>query len=284
MTAITDWGQAFLTAISNAFSKLFGFLPDLIGALLILWTGWFVAGWLAKLVANVLRKVRFNEAANRAGLSRFIQSAGVRQDASGVMAEIVKWFFRLIALVAAFSVLQLPALTAAPAGQCSPPRLSWADMRGRLICLFLFAVVLHAQAPAVSDDSLLRLNDAFTRLAGSLAPGAQSFPVQSIRCEGGSSVIPSHQTSPSSVNATLVKMQFSFSVSMALGLDFMDVPGATPKKPASGLMALSAPSGPGLIQAMSSPTVKTFQPSNPLGGTSMDKLVFPQALGNAPAT
>jgi serine protease Do len=43
-------------------------------------------------------------------------------------------------------------------------------MRGRLICLFLFAVVLHAQAPAVSDDSLLRLNDAFTRLAGSLAP------------------------------------------------------------------------------------------------------------------
>jgi hypothetical protein len=116
MTVITDWGQAFLTAISNAFSKLFGFLPDLIGALLILWIGWIVAGWLSKLVANVLRKVRFNEAANRAGLSRFIQAAGVRQDASGVMAEVVKWFFRLIALVAAFSVLQLPALTAALIG------------------------------------------------------------------------------------------------------------------------------------------------------------------------
>jgi serine protease Do len=43
-------------------------------------------------------------------------------------------------------------------------------MRGCLICLFLFTVVAHAQAPAVSDDSLLRLNDAFTRLAGSLAP------------------------------------------------------------------------------------------------------------------
>jgi hypothetical protein len=116
MNAITDWGQAFLTAISNAFSKLFGFLPDLIGALLILWIGWIVAGWLSKLVANVLRKVRFNEAANKAGLSGAIQSAGVRQDASGVMAEVVKWFFRLIALVAAFSVLQLPALTAALTG------------------------------------------------------------------------------------------------------------------------------------------------------------------------
>jgi len=116
MNAITDWGQAFLTAISNAFSKLFGFLPDLIGALLILWIGWIIAGWLSKLVANVLRKIRFNEAANKAGLSGAIQSAGVRQDASGVMAEVVKWFFRLIALVAAFSVLQLPALTAALTG------------------------------------------------------------------------------------------------------------------------------------------------------------------------
>lgn len=116
MAVITDWGTAFLTAISNAFSKFFGFLPDLIGALLILWIGWFVANLLAKLVTNVLRKVRFNEAADKAGLSRFIQSSGVRKDASEVMGEIVKWFFRLIALVAAFSVLQLPALTTALTG------------------------------------------------------------------------------------------------------------------------------------------------------------------------
>jgi hypothetical protein len=116
MAVITDWGTAFLTAIANAFSKLFGFLPDLIGALLILWIGWMVAGWLSKLVANVLRKIRFNEAADKAGVSRFIQASGVRKDASGVMGEIVKWFFRLIALVAAFSVLQLPALTAALTG------------------------------------------------------------------------------------------------------------------------------------------------------------------------
>ncbi len=116
MTAIRDWGEAFLTAISQAFSKFFGFLPDLIGALLILCIGWFIAGFLSKLVANLLRKVRFNEAAEKAGLSRFIQTAGVKQDASGLMGEIVKWFFRIIALVAAFSVLQLPALTAALTG------------------------------------------------------------------------------------------------------------------------------------------------------------------------
>lgn len=116
MRTVTDWGQAFLSAISDAFSKLFGFLPDLIGALLILWIGWIIAGILSKVVANVLRKIHFNEAADKAGMGRFLTSAGVKQDPSGVMGEIVKWFFRLIALVAAFSVLQLPALTAALTG------------------------------------------------------------------------------------------------------------------------------------------------------------------------
>src|SRR5260221_5403798 len=45
--------------------------------------------------------------------------------------------------------------------------------------------------------------------------------------------------------------------------------------------ARSEPSAWGLIQAMSSPMVVTFQPSKTLGGTSIEKLVLPQALGKA---
>ena len=54
---------------------------------------------------------------------------------------------------------------------------------------------------------------------------------------GGVSVICSHHTSSSSVSATLVKMQLASSAFMALRLLASDVPGATPKKPVSGLMA-----------------------------------------------
>ena len=49
--------------------------------------------------------------------------------------------------------------------------------------------------------------------------------------------MPSHQTSPSSVRATLVKMLLPDMVAIALGLVFVPVPGATPKNPASGLIA-----------------------------------------------
>ncbi len=49
--------------------------------------------------------------------------------------------------------------------------------------------------------------------------------------------MPSHQMSPSSVRAQLVKIESERTVAIAFGLVFSPVPGATPKKPASGLMA-----------------------------------------------
>src|SRR6201992_1219410 len=109
--------------------------------------------------------------------------------------------------------------------------------------------------------------------------GVHLFPRQSINCGGGSSVIPSHHTPPSGVSATFVKIVFFASVAIAFGFVFALVPGATPKKPASGLIARNCPVSFGLIHAMSSPTVQTFHPSHPAGGIIIAKFVFPHALG-----
>ena len=81
------------------------------------------------------------------------------------------------------------------------------------------------------------VNRALGWAAGVPDSGVQSSPFHEVRWAGGSSVIDSHQTSPSSVSAVLVKMAFPSMVSMALGLVWVFVPGATPKNPASGLMA-----------------------------------------------
>ena len=92
--------------------------------------------------------------------------------------------------------------------------------------------------------------------------------------------MPSHQMSPSSVSAQLVKIVFARIVLIAFGLVFAPVSGATPKKPASGLIAYSRPSSPNFIQAMSSPTVSTFQPW--IVGISIARLVLPHAEGTRP--
>src|SRR5215472_14484370 len=114
--------------------------------------------------------------------------------------------------------------------------------------------------------------------------GVQTLPCQSRHSAGGVSVIPSHHTPPSGVSATFVKIVFFASVAIAFGFVFALVPGATPKNPASGLIARSWPVASGLIHAISSPTVQTFQPSKPAGGIIIAKFVFPHAEGNAAAT
>src|SRR3954462_9703066 len=54
--------------------------------------------------------------------------------------------------------------------------------------------------------------------AGSPESGVQSLSCRSVACAGGSLVMPSHQTSPSSVFAQLVKIELDATVFMALGL------------------------------------------------------------------
>src|SRR5246127_2458406 len=59
--------------------------------------------------------------------------------------------------------------------------------------------------------------------------GVHLWPCQSVHSAGGSSVMPSHQTPPSGVSATLVKIEFFASVAIAFGFVLTEVPGATPK-------------------------------------------------------
>src|SRR5579872_904543 len=126
------------------------------------------------------------------------------------------------------------------------------------------------------------VNRALGWAAGVPVSGVHELPRQSVRCAGVVVDIPSHHTSPSSVSAVLVKMQLRCMVFMALAFVSVEVPGATPKKPASGLMAYSRPSSPNFIQQMSSPMVSTFHPG--MVGTSMARFVLPHAEGKPPDT
>ena len=65
--------------------------------------------------------------------------------------------------------------------------------------------------------------------AFSLEAGVQGRPCQSRHSAGAGSSWPSHQTVPSGLSATLVKMVSRDRVTIALGLVLALVPGATPK-------------------------------------------------------
>lgn len=109
---INQWSAAVVASLTTALSLFLGAIPRIIGFLVILVIGWFISGVLASAVAALLRAVRFNELAQRSGFSGFVNNMGVRTDASGLLANIAKWFVRLVVLVVAFDALGLPAVSA----------------------------------------------------------------------------------------------------------------------------------------------------------------------------
>jgi hypothetical protein len=108
---VNDWGEALLSSISAALAMFLSAIPRVIAFAVILIIGWIVASLIAKGVAALLRAVRFNDLAHRSGFSGFVRGMGVDTDSSGLIADIAKWFVRLIALVVAFDALGLPAVS-----------------------------------------------------------------------------------------------------------------------------------------------------------------------------
>jgi hypothetical protein len=111
METVQDWGDAVMVSVTEALQNFLGFLPALVGAILILVLGWIIAGLLAGLVERGLKMIGFERAAQSTGISGFIQRSGSTWTASAIVAEIVKWFIRLIAIQAAASVLGLEQIS-----------------------------------------------------------------------------------------------------------------------------------------------------------------------------
>lgn len=111
MPDIQDWGAALMTSLAAAFGLFFAAIPRLVGFALIIVIGWFIASLIARVVAKLLRVVNFNGLAERSGFSDFVKKMGVKGDASSFVAQLVKWFIRLIALIVGFDALGLPAVS-----------------------------------------------------------------------------------------------------------------------------------------------------------------------------
>lgn len=110
-SVVTDWGTAVMSSVAAALALLLSGIPKVIGFFVILIIGWLIAGAIAGAVAAILRAVKFNDLAQRAGLAGFVRNMGVQTDPAGFLAMVAKWFVRLIVLVTAFDALGLPAVS-----------------------------------------------------------------------------------------------------------------------------------------------------------------------------
>ena len=108
MLAVIEWGNLIVEPIRQMLTKIMGYLPVLLGALVILIVGWLVAKAIRRIVDWVLKTVRFDMLADKAGISETLRKGDLKVSAREVLSGIVYWLIIIMILVMAVDALGLP--------------------------------------------------------------------------------------------------------------------------------------------------------------------------------
>ncbi|MGI9610890.1 MAG: mechanosensitive ion channel family protein [Acidimicrobiia bacterium] len=92
----------FQQPIEDAFSKLFSYIPNLIVLILILVVGYFIARFIRRATITLLRKIRFDDYIDKAGIGAPLERAGFA-DSGRFLAMIIYYLVMLVVLQVALS-------------------------------------------------------------------------------------------------------------------------------------------------------------------------------------
>jgi len=104
---IKDWFDVTIDALKDLLAGFIDFVPRLIGAIIIFVIGWFISIAIGKLVAEILKRIKFNQIFEKGGWKGALEKAEIKVDVSGFIGAIVKWVLLIVFLLAAVEVLGL---------------------------------------------------------------------------------------------------------------------------------------------------------------------------------
>ncbi len=104
--------MATVTGAWNAFAtKITAFIPELIGAIIIFVAGWIAARLVKAGVVKLLGLIRFEKAAEKAGIREFLEKGGVEKSSSEVIGMLSYWFIMILVIIASLDALGLPIVS-----------------------------------------------------------------------------------------------------------------------------------------------------------------------------
>jgi small-conductance mechanosensitive channel len=94
-----------LQSLQNTLDRFLEYIPQLIGAIIILVIGYIVARILKAVVSRVLQAIGFDGWMERGGIKQFLDRAQTRETPATVLGTLVFWFVFIIAITMAADAL-----------------------------------------------------------------------------------------------------------------------------------------------------------------------------------
>ncbi|KKR89214.1 MAG: Conserved TM helix repeat-containing protein [Candidatus Wolfebacteria bacterium GW2011_GWA1_44_24] len=108
---IQNLADATISSLLNTWGGVIGFIPSLIGALIILIIGLIVAAGLKSLVERILSAVKLDNLLRRLEVESYFQRAGMSLNSGKFFGSLVYWFFVIVFVLAAADTVGLRGLS-----------------------------------------------------------------------------------------------------------------------------------------------------------------------------
>lgn len=87
------------------------YLPAIVAAVVVFLIGWIVAVILYRVVVEMVKVLRIDDALKAAGLETAAKEAGIRLDIGRFLGTLIEWFVIIVFLIAALDILGLSRVT-----------------------------------------------------------------------------------------------------------------------------------------------------------------------------
>ena len=99
------------TAFADMWFTIMQFLPNIIAAIIIFIIGWIVGVVLYRVVEQIVKVLRIDDALKAAGVNEAARDAGINLNVGALLGTLVQWFIVIVFLVTALEVLGLSRVT-----------------------------------------------------------------------------------------------------------------------------------------------------------------------------
>ena len=104
---LQTWTEVLTQSFQNLWLGAVSFIPNLIVALVIFIVGWLVGAGLGRVVTQIVKSLKVDNALRSAGLEDILGRAGFSLDSGRFLGGLVKWFIIVVFLVASLEILGL---------------------------------------------------------------------------------------------------------------------------------------------------------------------------------
>lgn len=104
---LQTWGDVIVSSLQEVWVSVAGFLPLLIGALVVFILGWVAAMAIGKLVEHVVRGLKIDHLLTKLSVHKIWERAGWRTNSGAFLGGLVRWFLIVVFLLASVNILGL---------------------------------------------------------------------------------------------------------------------------------------------------------------------------------